>query len=433
VTWIGQEKILENQTLGERVVERTHASGATVAFCRKPGYLRRYACFATRFGSVDNRYRIGGGPEQELPDGIAHFLEHKMFEGPEEDAFTQFSRLGASANAFTSFVGTTYLFSCVDQFFPCLEHLVRFVQQPHFTDENVEKEKGIIGQEIRMYADNPGWRVYFNLLEGLYRDHPVAKDIAGTEQTIAGITPEILDRCWSAFYHPSNMILLAVADEDEESYFEHAGRLLAETDLGPAPEIEKILTPESAGPAQTEVRQQMQVGRSKVLFGWKDIHSDLFGRELMRKELVTELMLECVFGQSGPLFEQLYTRELIDDSFGTSYQVHSDVGHSVSGGDSADPDQLITSIRDQVGQIRRCGIDPADIERQRRSAIGYLLRAFNSLEHIASSYCGTRFLGADPFEVVDLLSEISHEEVETRLQEHLIPEQMSCSIITSRS
>jgi predicted Zn-dependent peptidase len=431
VTWIGEEIILENATLGERVVERTHASGATVAFCRKPGYLRRYACFSTRFGSVDDRYRINGGPEVLLPDGIAHFLEHKMFEGPEEDAFVQFSRMGASANAFTSFVGTTYLFSCVDGFFPCLDHLVRFVQQPHFTTENVEKEKGIIGQEIRMYADNPGWKVYFNLLAGLYKNHPVAKDIAGTEQTIAGITPQMLDQCWSTFYHPSNMILLAVADEDPETFFEAAGRLLSEQDLGAAPAVEKILTEEPAAPAREQVRQQMQVGRSKVLLGWKDLHPGIGGRDLMRKELVTEVMLECVFGQSGPLFEELYRKDLIDDSFSTSYQIHSDVGHSATGGDSADPDRLIDVIREEVGRIRKVGIDPVDIERQRRSAIGYLLRAFNSLDHIAGSYCGTRFLDGDPFEVVDLLAEITTKEVEERLQEHLIPDQMSSSIVTS--
>ncbi len=431
MTWTGEEKILENDTLGERVIERIHASGATVAFCRKPGYMRRYACFSTRFGSVDDRYRIGGGEEVLLPDGIAHFLEHKMFEGPEEDAFMQFSRMGASANAFTSFVGTTYLFSCVDQFLPCLEHLVRFVQQPHFTDENVEKEKGIIGQEIRMYADNPGWRVYFNLLEGLYRDHPVSKDIAGTEQTIAAIDPHILNSCWSTFYHPSNMILLAVGDEDEGGFFEAADSLLSENDLGPKPDVEKILTPEPQEIAQQRVVQQMPVGRSKVLFGWKDLHSGISGRERMRKELITEVMLECVFGQSGPLFEKLYRKGLIDDSFGTSYQIHTDVGHSASGGDSADPDQLLEVIRKEVTRIRERGIDVEDVHRQKRSAIGYLLRAFNSLEHIASSYCGTRFLDADPFEVVDLLSELTPQDVEKRMQEHLVPEQMCCSLITS--
>lgn len=429
MTWNGNEQILENSTLGERVVERTHASGARVAFCRKPGYLRRYACFSTHFGSVDDRYRIGAGDEISLPDGVAHFLEHKMFEGPQEDAFQQFSRLGAMANAFTSFVGTTYLFSCTDHFYPCLEHLVSFVQTPHFTAENVEKEKGIIGQEIRMYEDHPSWRVYFNLLAGLYKQHPVAKDIAGTEETISGITAELLQDCWSAFYHPSNMILLAVGDEDESEFFEAAGRLLSERDMGPDPGIEKIRTTEEPGPASKEIRESMQVARPKVLIGWKDIHDGLSGRELMRKELVTEVLLECIFGQSGHLFESLYQRGLIDDSFGASYQIHPDVGHSVVGGEVSDPDAFLAVLQEEIERIRHSGIEVGDVERQKRSSIGHLLKAHNSLEHIAGTYCGARFHDANPFEVVDLLAEVDADEINKRLQGYLLPEEMSCSLV----
>ncbi|MEC9476207.1 MAG: pitrilysin family protein [Planctomycetota bacterium] len=429
MTWIGDEIILENATLGERVVERTHASGATVAFCRKPGYLRRYSCFSTHFGSVDDRYRLGSSDEVVLPDGVAHFLEHKMFEGPEEDAFQQFSRLGAMANAFTSFVGTTYLFSCTDHFYTCLDHLISFVQTPHFTTENVEKEKGIIGQEIRMYEDHPGWRVYFNLLAGLYKQHPVAKDIAGTEKTIAGITPQLLKDCWSAFYHPSNMILLAVGDEDESQFFEEAGRLLSERDMGPDPQIEKIKTAEDPGPASKEIRESMQVARAKFLIGWKDIHDGLSGRELMRKELVTEVLLECIFGQSGTLFEDLYRRGLIDDSFGSSYQIHPDVGHSVIGGEVSDPEATLEIVNQEIERIRTTGIDPSDVERQRRSSSGHLLKSYNSLEHIAGIYCGARFQGANPFEVVDLLAEIGVDEINERLQGYLMPEEMACSLV----
>lgn len=429
MTWTGEEQTLVNTTLGESVIERTHSSGATVAFCRKPGYLRRYACFSTHFGSVDDRYRIDGGEEICLPDGVAHFLEHKMFEGPHEDAFQQFSRLGAMANAFTSFVGTTYLFSCTDHFYPCLEHLVDFVQTPHFTAENVEKEKGIIGQEIRMYADHPGWRVYFNLLAGLYKKHPVAKDIAGTEQTIAEITPELLQQCWAAFYHPSNMILFAVGDEEENEYFEAADRLLSKREMGPDPQIERILTQEDAGPARKEIRESMQVGRSKVLFGWKDIHPGLSGQDLMRKELITEVMLECIFGQSSALFEDLYRRGLIDDSFGASYQVHCDVGHSVVGGEVSEPESLIEAVQEGILQIRSTGVDPGDVKRQCRSAIGHLLKAFNSLDHIAGNYCGARFLDTNPFEVVDLLAEVTVEDIDQRLEEYLLPQEMSCSLV----
>ena len=430
MSWSEDSTILENSTLQERVVERIHSSGARVAFCHKPGYLRTYACFATNFGSVDDRFRIGGGDEIVLPDGVAHFLEHKMFEGIEEDAFQEFSRLGASANAFTGFNGTSYLFSCTDHFYECLSHLVRFVQSPHFTEENVEKEKGIIGQEIRMYEDMPGWRVYFNLLEGLYAHHPVSKDIAGTVETISGIDAPMLQRCWESFYHPSNMILFAVGDQSEEEFFDHADRLLQEKDLGPAPALEKIVTLEEATPAQAQVRQEMQVGRSKLLFGWKDIHPGLSGQDMVRKELVSDLVLECVFGQSGALFEKLQEANLVDDSFGGGYMIYGDVGHSAIGGDVVDPEKVLEVIRAELPQILSSGISEADIDRQRKAATGQLLKSFNSLENIAGSYCSSRFMGADPFEVVDLLNKIQPSEVADRLHDHVRPENLVSSIIS---
>jgi len=430
MSWSADSTTLENGTLRERVVERVHSSGARVAFCHKTGYLRTYACFATNFGSIDDRYRIGGGSEVVLPDGVAHFLEHKMFEGVNEDAFQEFSRMGASANAFTGFNGTSYLFSCTDRFYECLDHLVRFVQEPHFTAENVEKEKGIIGQEIRMYEDMPGWRVYFNLLEGMYQSHPVSKDIAGTEETISGITAPLLDRCWEAFYHPSNMILFAVGDQSEDEFFDHADRLLSEKDLGPAPDIEKITTAENLDVAKSRVEQSMQVGRSKLLFGWKDVHPGLNGPDLVRKELVTDLVLECVFGQSGALFEKLQEANLVDDSFGGGYMIYGDVGHSAIGGDVVDPEKVVEVIKSELPGVLSQGIAEEDIDRQRRAATGQLLKSFNSLENIAGSYCSSRFMGADPFEVVDLLSKIEPSEVVDRLQEHVQPERLVSSVIT---
>ena len=182
----GEQKVISNTTLREEVVSRVHESGLPVFFCRKTGYQKRYACFATHFGSIDSSFRRHGADVIDVPDGVAHFLEHKLFEGPKENAFEEFSRNGASPNAYTGFGATNYLFSCNENFFDNLRHLVRFVQEPFFTEENVEKEKGIIGQEIRMYEDNPGWRMYFNLLEGLYQHYPVKKDIAGTIESISG-------------------------------------------------------------------------------------------------------------------------------------------------------------------------------------------------------------------------------------------------------
>ena len=199
--------------------------------------------------------------------------------------------------------------------------------------------------------------------------------------------------------------------------------------MGPDPAVEMIRTVEDPGPATRERRESMQVSRPKILIGWKDIHDGLSGRELMRKELVSEVLLECIFGQSGTLFEDLYQRGLIDDSFGATYQIHPDVGHSMIGGDVPDPDALLEVVTQEIERVRNTGIDPTDVERQRRSAIGYLLKAFNSLEHIAGTYCGARFLDTNPFEVVDLLSEIGPDDINQRLQGYLLPDEMSCSLV----
>ena len=191
----GPETPITNETLKETVYRRVHSSGLPVYFCAKPGFQKRYACFATHFGSIDSKFSRGGKPAIEVPDGVAHFLEHKLFEGEAGNAMEEFSKRGAASNAYTSFNTTNYLFSCADGFYDHLERLIRFVQEPFFTEENVEKEKGIIGQEIKMYEDSAGWKVYFNLLESLYQNHPVQKDIAGTVESISGISPELLYTC----------------------------------------------------------------------------------------------------------------------------------------------------------------------------------------------------------------------------------------------
>lgn len=196
--------------LQETLYRETMENGLQVYVLPKPGFQKTYATFSTKYGSIDNHFRVEGQEDIAVPDGIAHFLEHKMFEEPEGDIFATFASQGASANAFTSFDQTVYLFSATENIPANLETLVNFVQHPYFTDQNVEKEKGIIGQEIGMYRDNPDWRVYFGLIEAMYKVHPVHIDIAGTVESIGTITKETLYTCYNAFYHPSNMLLFVV-------------------------------------------------------------------------------------------------------------------------------------------------------------------------------------------------------------------------------
>ena len=208
------------EKLGETLYEYVHESGLKVLFVKKPGYNKKTAMFGTNYGSIDNVFKVQGSDKEiVVPDGIAHFLEHKLFEQEDGNMLDKFSKLGASPNAFTSFNQTVYYFSCADLFEENFRMLLSYVQNPWLTDENVEKEKGIIGQEIRMYEDNPNWRVFFNLLDCLYVNHPVKLDIAGSIESISKITKELLYDCYHTFYTPSNMVVVVVGDLVPEEVF----------------------------------------------------------------------------------------------------------------------------------------------------------------------------------------------------------------------
>ncbi|HIA27973.1 MAG TPA: insulinase family protein [Planctomycetes bacterium] len=427
-----EPKVISNATLREEVVSRIHESGLPVFFCNKPGYQKRYACFATHFGSIDSSFRRRGSDVIEVPDGTAHFLEHKLFEGPEANAFEEFSRNGASPNAYTSSGATNYLFSCNENFFDNLKHLVRFVQKPWFTEENVEKEKGIIGQEIRMYEDDPGWRMYINLLEALYHEHPVKKDILGTVESISGITPALLDSCYQTFYHPENMVLFGIGDEQPERFFEAADEALLERPQEPLGKLERFFPEEPQEVAEKQTSAQMAVSMPRFLIGFKDVHPGLLGRELLESELVTDILLEIIFGQSGEFFSRLYEQDLIDDNFSGSYSCMQDIGHSIIGGESRAPGEVEEAVLEELRRVRSSGIDGTDFERQKRAVFGGFMRQFNSLEFIANNYCGYRFLGVDIFEIIDVLQGITLEDLTRRLETHLDPERSTISVVVPR-
>jgi len=429
----GEERTIRNDTLKETIVLRRHSSGLPVYFCAKPGFQKRYACYATHFGSIDSRFRRGGGEPVDVPDGVAHFLEHKLFESEEGNALEEFSRLGASSNAYTSFHTTNYLFSCAEGFYGHLERLIRFVQAPYFTAENVEKEKGIIGQEIRMYEDSPGWRVYFNLLGALYRDHPVKKDIAGTVETISGITPELLMTCYETFYHPENMILFAIGDEDREEYYARVDSVLSEKSYPPLGRLERFFPAEPAEAATRRAEERMVVSLPRLYVGFKDVHPGLPGPDLLGRELAGEILLELIVGPATDFYRRLYEAQLIDDGFHGSHSSLADVGHSIIGGETPEPDRLEAEILAEIDRVRRDGLAAEDFERQKRAMMGSTLRHFNSLEFTANHFSGYQFLGIDLFEIIDRLHALELADLERLCREHLDPARVATSVIRPRS
>lgn len=417
--------------LQETLYHEVMDNGLQVYVLPKPAFKKTYATFATKYGSVDNHFKVAGGEETTVPDGIAHFLEHKMFEEPEGDIFATFASNGASANAFTSFDQTVYLFSATENIETNLSTLVDFVQRPYFTDENVEKEKGIIGQEINMYADNPDWRVYFGLIEAMYSKHPVHIDIAGTIESIATITKETLYTCYNSFYHPSNMLLFVVGGVDPEKVFELVRSNQAAKSYGKQGEITRIFEDEPAEVAQKHKESRLAVSMPKCLFGFKEKSEGLTGKAGVRRDLTTKLMLDLLFGSSTALYQKLYDEELISDSFGHEFNSSPQYAFSAIGGDTKDPDLLLKRIKEEVNAVLASGFAEKDFERARKKKIGGYLRMLNSPESIAHEFTRYQFRGGDLFEVLPVYESITLEDVNARLRTHIDWEQLSVSLVVS--
>ncbi|ADD02748.1 peptidase M16 domain protein [Thermoanaerobacter italicus Ab9] len=417
---------LYNERIDEKILLQELDNGLKVYIMPKRDYTKQFAIFATRFGSNDSKFIAPGDTEvTEVPDGVAHFLEHKMFEEEEGSIFEQFSKLGASANAYTNFTTTAYLFASTENFYENLKLLVNFVQNPYFTDENVEKEKGIIAQEIRMYQDDPNWRVYFNALEALYHVYPVRKDIAGTIESISKISKEILYKCYYTFYHPENMVLFAVGDIDVDKTLDIIKEnVRQEKKQG---EIKRIYPKEPLSVYEKEVVQDMQVSIPLFNLGFKDTDVGFGGKKLLKKNLEIQIGLEMVLGRSSDLYERLYNEGLIDSTFSFDYGGEIDYGYSIIGGQSKDPFKVRDIILNAINNLQF--LKEEDFERIKKKYIGKFLRTFNSVDSIAYSFINFYMKEINLLDYLDVLYSISFEDVRERFQNHLKEENSVLSVV----
>lgn len=426
-------EVITYERLKEKLYYERLPNGLKVFVLPKPGFQKTFATFTTRYGSIDNHFEIEGKGQMRVPDGIAHFLEHKMFEEPEGDVFAKFASQGASANAFTSFDRTSYLFSATENIPDNLQTLLDFVQNPYFTDENVEKEKGIIGQEINMYRDNADWRIYYGLIEALYSKHPIHIDIAGTVESISHITKETLYDCYRAFYHPANMVLFVVGGVEPEEILTLVKENQQNKPYAPWREISRFVEEEPLEVREKKRQSTLPVALPKCLLGIKEKAEGKDGEELLIEECRMKLLFDMLFSQSSALYQKLYDEQLITDNFGFEYQCSPDYAFSIIGGDTPDPDLLVKRIQEEIESLKEKGFDPTDFERSRRKKIGGFLRMMNSSEAIAHEFTKYRFRHADLFRVLPVYESISLEEVNRKFAEHFDWNQMAVSVVTGES
>ncbi|ASZ61441.1 MULTISPECIES: EF-P 5-aminopentanol modification-associated protein YfmH [Bacillus] len=423
-------KPIEYEQLQETLYHEKMSNGLDVYVLPKKGFNKTYAVFTTKYGSIDNRFvPLGKNEMVHVPDGIAHFLEHKLFEKADGDVFQDFSKQGASANAFTSFTRTAYLFSSTSNVERNLETLIDFVQDPYFTGKTVEKEKGIIGQEINMYDDNPDWRLYFGVIENMYKEHPVRIDIAGTVESISHITKDLLYECYETFYHPSNMLLFIVGPVDPEAIITQVRENQEKKPYTDQPEIKREEVKEQEAVFRKEKEIKMNVQGPKCLVGLKSKKPFKLGKELLKHELSMNLLLEALFGKSSAQYESLYEKGYIDETFSFDFTAEYGFGFAAIGGDTPEPDQLaedISSMLLRAGEL----ITAEKIELARKKKIGTFLKALNSPEYIANQFTRYAFLDMSLFDVVTVLEQITLEDVQNVIQEEIAADRLTvCKVV----
>lgn len=417
------------KTLQETLYHQTLNNGLEIYILPKVGFEKTYGLFSTRFGSVDTTFTPLGEKEMiKVEDGIAHFLEHKMFDMKDGDASEKFAKLGASTNAFTTSSRTAYLFNTTSNEYECIELLLDFVQSLDITEESVEKEKGIIGQEIKMYDDDPDWRVYFGSIQNLYQKHPVAIDIAGTVETVNATTKEMLETCYRTFYHPSNMMLFVVGNVD----FKKARDCIVENQKNKDfKQVQEILRKSIEEPTEIKEKRQdlqMDVDMNKIIVSIKvnEILQD--SKEKLKRELAMNLLFDLVFSKSSDLYNDWLEKGIINDSFSANFTQERDYAFIQIGGDVDDVDTLEKTIFDFIENIDSISIKEEDFARIQKKNIGHFINVFNSPESIANLFSRYYFEGIMAMDLVDAIATITLDDV-LAMKKYFNPELASVCIV----
>ena len=425
------------ECLNEKIYAEKLENGLQVIIIPKKGGLKKYAAYATHFGSINYQFKVQNEDHVvTVPDGVAHFLEHKLFE--QEDgvnALDRLTKMGANPNAYTSFNHTSYLFECTNDFENVLRALIQFVQNPYLTEENVEKEKGIIGQEIQMYDDDPSWQLFFGLLNCLYGGHAITKDIAGTIESIAEITPEILYQCYNTFYDTSNMVLCVCGDVDPEETLS-----IIKEDSKPQKvfsEIDRYYGDEKDEIHRERMEKKMDVSMPLFSVGFKD----LFNKEKLKAGLPTEInetikydiamqiLLEMIAGEGTKLYEDLYNEGLVNKELSAEFSAEEDYAFSAISGESKEPDKVVGKILDKIAELKVNGLHEEEFQRTKKMLYGRFVRGFEDVSNIANMFINDFFRGVNAALYVEAYKDIDHEYVENVLNHHFDFGKKAISII----
>ncbi len=418
----------EYPRIGETIYHAELENGLHIYVDRKPGFQKSFAFFATNYGGMDMKFHLNG-QWHDTPAGVAHFLEHKMFDTEGGNALQDLAQNGASPNAFTSAALTGYYFESTEKFFENLKILLSFVSVPYFTKESVDKEQGIIGQEIRMIEDDPGNQVYYAMLEGLYHHHPLRTSIAGTIESISHITADTLYACHKAFYSPGNMVLCVAGDIDPEQVCRVAREMLPTESGG---EIQRDYgAVEESAVAKSRTELKMEVSTPIFQLAWKGDPVPN-GEERLRRRLVGELSCEALLGNSSPLYARLYSEGLINASFSYGYESYPACAFLAAGGESRDPDAVAAAVAAEAVRIGRDGVHEALFERLKKAAYGNMVRGLNSFDNICIETAMNHFAGVEYLNFPQCFDTIEKKDIEDCIRAFITPERTTLAVVSPK-
>lgn len=410
--------------LGERVYEARLNNGLLVRVIPKDGFTKTHAFLAVNYGSMDTRFSLDSR-SYITPEGVAHYLEHKMFDMPNGNAMYMFSEFGGSPNAFTSYDMTAYYVECTDHVKENLKILLEYVSTPYFTKESVEKERGIIAQEIRMYEDSPDSCIFEELFAAMFQNHPIRNPIAGTVESIQSITDETLYACYRAFYTPENMMLCVTGDVEPQMVFDLAEAIIPK---GPAVPVRDYGEQELMSPVRKRTEKQMEVSMPMFALGFKTEPAPS-GDDTMRQEIIGDLAAEILMGESSSLYTTLYEDNLIDSGFSVGYEGLKGAAMISASGDSRDPEAVMEAILHEAEKLSKNGLDEDLFLRLKRSALGRRMRNLDSFSSICYRMCAYHFEGTDCLAFPDRFREIGMEQVAEFLNRTVTEDRSAMSVI----
>lgn len=424
-------QVIENLKVKEKLYIEKLENGLTIMIVPKRNIQKKYVIFGTHFGSIDNKFIVPGQTEAvDIPDGVAHFLEHKMFEQKNGvNSLDKLSSLGVNANAYTTNDHTAYLFEGTDHFYEALDELMDYIQNPYFTEENVEKEKGIISQEIKMYDDHPGWQVYMNAMKCLYHHNPIRIDIAGTVESISKINKETLYHCYDTFYHPSNMALVVCGDFNPEELLEEIKKRLLNKD--PIGEIKRIYPEEQETIHEREKTVEMEVSNPLFILGFKDKVSD--EKKFVKKHIAIEILLNMMIGKSSELYKNLYEQGYLLSQPDLDYEFSKEYAHILISGQSKDPKKVIEEIQKEIYKMKKEKLDEEQFNRIKKKIYGDYVTEYNDVGDIARMFLADYFKGINSFDYIENYNLVSIEYTQQILEECFREDNYVVSIVKGKT